>query len=565
MAPKRPTDIFINYTFYGGIEISLWILFFYLGQVTGGANLSLFFKIFSALADSTFFLFFLIFLKGKLKYISLFVPFIVSFIIWVNILYFRNFHDLVPASLYLSNQVGDETVVSSIRSSSRLSDIILFIAPFIPVIIALGLNFKDLVQIKLQNSFIISILVVLLASWGITFVGAYRRISIYNATSDVPKVLKGLYPEFTTNWIFFYNQHNFTGYIFRCITKSFGTKKILTQSEIDDIKGSIISKSFRDTTINNIGRRSNLILIVVESLPMKILELENRKSIIPCLDSLVNDSLSILKRTIVIKAPGRSSDAQFIYNTGILPLRDEPLVTNYASKDYPSISKAMGGYSMEIIGEKGSLWSHNITTKSYGYDKLISDIADAKVNQDSIIFDRAISEIKNLHSPFFLFVSTLSMHDPYLDPKVSHELSPIELDRFEDSRDKEYLQRLNHFDKYLGIFLQKLKGQDKYDHTAIVIVGDHDINEESVSEKLYDTAVPLIILNAGISEFKKGDITQLDIFPSILEMLNLNYQFLGVSYSGLGRSIFQDPSDSSMYVPSEADYEISSQLIRGVY
>ena len=565
MVYKLHTGSILNCIFYGGLWLSLWILFFYFGHVTGTAHISLFFKIFSACADSSLFVFFLIFLRGKWKYCSLVIPFLISFILWVNTLYFRNFQDLIPASLYLTNQAGDETVVSSISNSSRASDIILLLAPFIPVIITFGLNRRCFVQTKPQKLLIIGAFVVLSVSWGITFGGAYRRVSIYHATSERTKVLKGLYPEFATNWIFFYDQHNFTGYLFRCIYKSIGTKKILTQRELIDIKEYLSSKNMDKTTDNSFSKRNNLVFIVVESMPRKILELEDRKKYIPVLDSLLNEPMTILSRTLVIPSYGRSSDAQFIYNTGLLPLRDEPVVTNHASKDYPSISKAIGGYSMEIIGEKGSLWSHNVTNKSYGYDNLISDIAAKEINQDSIIFNRATQELNNLTQPFFLFISTLSMHDPCLISKVSPRLSPMDLENFKDERDKEYLQRLSHFDYSLGTFLQNLKEQGKYDETVIVIIGDHEIREECISEKFYDNSVPLILLNSGKSGFYKREITQLDIFPSILDILNLNYRFLNVPYSGLGQSIFRYTEDTNESTPSEEDYKVSEMLIRGTY
>ena len=182
------------------------------------------------------------------------------------------------------------------------------------------------------------------------------------------------------------------------------------------------------------------------------------------------------------------------------------------------------------------------------------------MDQDKVIFQRALTEIPKMHEPFYLFLSTLSMHDPFVEEKVSDHSVDKYLNDFTDDRDKEYLRRVSFFDKQLGAFINQLKKMNLYDDTLIVIVGDHEVNKNTVSKKLWDDSVPLLILDEGKREYRKMDVSQMDIFPTIISLLGLDYEYerFDVKYSGLGNSLF-DVSKSA--IPTEKDYEISDLII----
>ena len=109
--------------------------------------------------------------------------------------------------------------------------------------------------------------------------------------------------------------------------------------------------------------------------------------------------------------------------------------------------------------------------------------------------------------------------------------------------------------------ISKLKKEGLYDKTLIVIAGDHPIREKYVSELLWDDKVPLIILNSNRTKVADREYTQADVFPTILSIMNLDYKYKGINYTGVGRSIFSDSIGPST-MPSDKAYEISSWLIR---
>ena len=160
-----------------------------------------------------------------------------------------------------------------------------------------------------------------------------------------------------------------------------------------------------------------------------------------------------------------------------------------------------------------------------------------------------------------MFMSTMTMHDPYLSHNISGSSQLNDTIRYKDSRDKEYLERLNYFDRILGKFLDKTKEAGLYDNTLVVIAGDHEISEDDIPDYLNDKYVPVIILNSPLTGVPaETDITQLDVFPTILDMMNQQYEYLGVEYKGLGTSIFS--TSKGHHIPSEEDYKISEWIIK---
>lgn len=522
--------------------------------------ISLPFKICSSVADASLLTFLCSLIRGKWKRLTCILPFLIFLLTTANSIYFRFFNDLIPSSLYRVSELGNDAIISNVRESLGLCHLLSFIFASIPLIFLMfGLNGKK-GSLNSSRVMIYSCLLICALSWGCSLAGAFRRHKIYDLQEkesiSFGDLLERVYPSNTIDWIFFYANHNFTGYIIRVISQSGNGSRTLSEEDIRFVRAHI-SNTHAIPDIKSDSIRDNLIFIVVESLPYCVLESVD-SLLIPNLHSLICKPGSIVKRCEVLADYGRSSDAQFIYNTGLLPLRQEPLVTKFASNDYPSLSKAIGGTSIEVIGENSGLWAHGVTTKSYGFTSLISGIAVQKINQDSIIFDRALTVIE-ADSPRYLFVTTISMHSPYnienVTPKLTGSLTTS------DPRDREYLSRLSHFDSALGSFISGLKRMGKYDKSLIVITGDHEIGAESISSAFWDNAIPFIILNSPlVSTCDRSQYTQLDVFPSIMDAMGLKYSYLGVDYRGLGLSIFSKCGIEKEI--TETDYEVSEMIIK---
>lgn len=546
---------------------TLFILFFKFAFSLELTHISLIFKISSALADTCVIVLPCMFLKGKWRYVAIVMTFLISILLYANILYYRNFADLIQPSSYLNADLGDTTVRSGAISSFHISDILFLFLPLCPLSYLIWRSRKALYS-PINSKWKISVAALCVMSWGVSYAGVFRRLMLWYPDYTSKDVTELIFDKSTLTWRDFYEYHNFAGYTVICLINSFNIGMELTPDDIESIRCHLSDNAEKRSfeTIDSIAshKGQNLIMIIVESLPYKALLHPEAPVITPTLMKAMKDSSAIVSKCRVLADYGRSSDAQFIFNTGLLPLKHEALVDNYALNDYPSLAKAFGHPSMEIIGENKRLWLHSLTTKGYGFDTLIDNVAPDGLNQDSIIFKRAEIEVSKLKSPFFLFITTISMHDPYEDHKVSDIVS-IPSILTGDKRDREYFARLHHFDKNLGKFLATLKSKGIYDNSIIVILGDHEIRASKISADLQDDHVPFIILNSPLKSKDGLTTTQLDVFPSILDMMGFRYPYLGIDYSGLGQSIFSSKAQSEHpYSPSEKDYEISEMLIKGI-
>ncbi|MDE7351178.1 MAG: sulfatase-like hydrolase/transferase [Muribaculaceae bacterium] len=546
--------------------ISLFLLFLDFGLSLHLSHISLPFKISSALADSCVIVILCMFLKGKWRIIWVAAAFLIGIILYVNLLYHRNFEDILQASSYLNADLRDPAITDGALSSFKMSDVTFFILPLCPLGYLLWRRGSALYS-QIGDVYKYVAFALCLMSWCVSYAGVFRRTSLWNPNESFKKVTSVIFSTESDTWCRTYEMHNFTGYTVRCILSCFNIGMDLTPSDIEGIKHHLAGKAdnLRIPTDQSTSARKkkNLIMIIVESLPYKVIEKPEAATLMPTIMTVYNDSSTIVSKCRILADYGRSSDAQFIYNTGLLPLKHEALVDNYAYNDYPSIAKALSKPSMEIIGESKGLWLHSLTTKSYGFDMLIDNIAPTGQDQDSIIFNRAEMEISRLESPFFLFITTITMHDPYDERKVTDEASYTLL-KTDDERDYEYYARLHHFDKSLGKFLLALKGKGIYDDSVIVILGDHEIRASKISASLHDDHVPFIIINSPLNCRSGLPTTQLDVFPTILDMMGCEYKYLGVEYTGLGQSVFSTEARSgSYYKPTDKDFQVSEMIIKG--
>ncbi len=288
---------------------------------------------------------------------------------------------------------------------------------------------------------------------------------------------------------------------------------------------------------HNNGR--NVILLIVESLASDAVGMNiNGVDVTPCLDSLMReDSTAISARHVVAQVNhGRSSDGQFIYNTGLLPLRNSVVAKRYPAADYPSLAKALDRpYSFEVIGEKPTFYNHSTTNLSYGYDRLFTSDKSEWL-EDNEILDKALVEITAAGKPFFCEITTLTMHDPY-----NHHISrPTAISEAEghDPRDINYLEQVHVFDGLLGQFVESLKEAGIYQNTILIIVSDHEPRKTCLGEGLISSDIFFLALNTGRRGFGIDRIVgQIDIFPTILDIAGIG----GYRYPGVGTSLIAAP------------------------
>lgn len=281
------------------------------------------------------------------------------------------------------------------------------------------------------------------------------------------------------------------------------------------------------------NRDKNLIFIVVESLNSWVVGHQcGDRSITPVLDSLINapgtiSCLRVSPQTLI----GNSADGQLIYNTGLLPINHGVAAMTYGQNTYPALAKALNiRRAEEFIVEGGAVWDHHITNVSYGYDRLNDEIAVEDLSMDRGVLVTALDSIATMPRPFLTEITTMSMHHPFEDPDVPALPEVEALD--EEPLRKGYLNAVAEFDNALGCFIRSLKAKGLFDNSVIILASDHD-HFTSEAEMDNDTRLPIVFmaLNTGLSRRIEYATGQVDVFPTVLEIMNRRdgWQGLGVS------------------------------------
>ena len=303
----------------------------------------------------------------------------------------------------------------------------------------------------------------------------------------------------------------------------------------------------------------NLVLIVVESLHSWPIGMSvDGREVTPVLNRLVKgDSVIYAPHVMFQTSHGHSSDAHFIYNTGLLPLRDGVVAVNWGNGRYPSLAEALEGYDCrEIICTPGVNWNQSVTSRTYGFDTLytrdhlMADGAFQRHNgiDDAVLTDFASRLIPQLRQPFFLEMVTMTMHTPYPRDKVRHSWI-LDSDTLNaDARG--YLNCVNLTDSCIGALMDDIRKLGLGGNTVFAIVSDHtqvylnriEGRHDSIAEPR-DWGIPLIITGVDTTMCYQPVIGQVDVFPTLLDVMGANEY----DWKGLGFSILRYPVVGAIY------------------
>lgn len=291
----------------------------------------------------------------------------------------------------------------------------------------------------------------------------------------------------------------------------------------------------------------NLILILVESFQSWTIGLTvGEIEVTPNINSLLEqENVAYFPKEMPQVKDGRSSDAQLIINTGLLPLNTGAAASLYATNTFPSLASALKErkyYSVSFICDKKSFWNQGVTTIAYGFDKLYDQLQgdEGREKADENLFKKAIPIMQEIKSPFYAQLVTLSSHEPYLKPIMNN--SRLLGESFKDDEVKNYLVAIQYVDKCIAEFIDGLKRAGLYDNSIIVITGDHEqmtYNKLEGRQQLEarDCFVPFIVINSPLkSKHTDKVIGQIDIYTSLLSIIGCNDYF----FKGLGENVFGD-------------------------
>ena len=330
--------------------------------------------------------------------------------------------------------------------------------------------------------------------------------------------------------------------------------------------------------------KKNLVLLICEFLESWPIGVKiDGMEVTPVLNSLVEDSTTYYAPYVLTQVgSGHSIDGQLIYTTGLLPTPNEVFSMKYPDRDYPSLNKILkkdrNTRSILMTPDKPTTWNMLAVEKKFEYDSILcsnSWVKDEKIFRfisDKSFFRQSIGELKkgNLwpeNTPGMLTFITSSGHRPFI---INSELRDPHFDISKMSLPKlleDYIIATHYVDAQLKTVIDYIKSRSDYDDTMIVILGDHEglgmdrkvflensrFAREHVGEGRY---TPMIVVNSPVSGRYDEVMGQIDVFPTLLDMLGVNSD----EWRGMGISVL-DPSKPGLAfsaIPLEMDGDADS-------
>lgn len=194
---------------------------------------------------------------------------------------------------------------------------------------------------------------------------------------------------------------------------------------------------------------------------------------------------------------GTSSDAEFTFNTSLMPSTSGTVFVNFFDREYistPNLLREKGYYTFSMHGNTGEFWNRNIMHENLGFDKFYSKdsyIIDETIGlgiSDKSFYNQSINIIKQIKqeekSPYYGLLITLTNHTPFSDLELMDEYPTtidIELNNQTITREYlngttigNYLRSVHYADQALGEFINGLDKENLLEDTIIIIYGDHD-------------------------------------------------------------------------------------------
>jgi lipoteichoic acid synthase len=499
-------------------------------------NLQKFLLLINPLSSALFFFGFALLFKKHAKLVLIIINFLLSFLLYANIAYYRFFNDFITIPVLMqaktnSGQLGD----SAISLMSPL-DIFYFTDFFVLIILALTV-FKR-VTVQSRKSFKIVLL------FSIT-------VFLFNlglAEKDRPQLLSR---SFDRNYLVKYlGAYNFTIYDIVQNIKSSSQRALADSSDITDVEN-YRKANYTEPNPAYFGKAKgmNVIYVSLESFQNFMIDykMPNGQEVTPFLNSLAHDGNTFYFDNFFHQTgQGKTSDAEFLMENSLYPMSQGAVFVNKAQNTYqatPAILKGYGYNSAVFHGNYKTFWNRNVMYKALGYDQFYdaeyySMTDENKKNygmKDKPFFQESMPMLENLKQPFYTKFISLSNHFPFeMDP----EDTTFPAGDFGDTVVNQYFQSANYMDQALEQFFNALKADGLYDKTVIVLYGDHyGISENHNDAMAKVLGVPEITptINAGLQRVPlfihvpgvKGGVQhqyggEVDVRPTLLHLLGID-------------------------------------------
>lgn len=509
--------------------------------------------------------------RGQLKY-SILVSFLITFI-WSfsNVLYSRFFfHYITLSSMEEAGALSDGLVINSMLAGIQIRDVY-----YVIVLMVFLFLYHKCISISVRIWYFFKLVVVCVLS-----IYVFDLLShMFYCVSQADLRYWGYYKRRVGRRVF--GQNHFLGLPIHAHFHNGSVKSLVIESimsiqdniELDDNQKSIINNALKESESSMIASIpnqdvKNIIFILIESQMSFVIDMSvGGKEVTPCLNALKADSTVYYNGNVRSNITlGESADGQYIYMTGLLPLRSMVTVSKACKRKLPGLPrqfKKIGiTHSRMILPTSSSLWRQDDMCQQYGFDRLYAS-NDYPGEHMQTLTDKQVFELasmidkKESDAPFFSIVLTASMHQPYdknidstfviNNPSMNEEL-------------KYYLNACHYTDHSIGDYLLSLKHNGLYDNSLIVIASDHHVHSTDFGGGITNN-IPFFIINGYLSQnIYKGMCNQLDLYTTIINIVNIPN-----AWPGLGRSLLNNNYGSFNFLNLKNRWDVSEWILMSDY
>lgn len=478
-----------------------------------------------------------LFMKQRIRHIYIIVVSTLGTILLISNMSFYSFYNdfLTIPVLFQSSNMGD--LDSSIQEIVKPSYFLMFVDILILIWLARKNRHKDsgAVTVKERRSYFLVVCVVFIFNVGLAEI---QRPQFLTRSFDREILVKN---------IGIFNFHIYDGIVQSATTAQ---RALADSDELVEIQNYVNANEKEPSEeMFGIAKDRNVIFVSLESTQSFVLnETLYGKEITPFLNDFLNESY-YFENFYHQTEQGKTSDSEFIVANSLYPLGRGSVFFTNSENEYnatPEILKDYGYYSATFHANNATFWNRDIVYDSFEVDTFF-DIESYDITpensfgwglKDKEFFEQTVDLMKTLPQPFYSYSITLTNHFPF---ELEEEDKLI--DEYDSNSEifNRYLQTVRYQDEALKRFIEKLKEENLYEHSIIVLMGDHYGISENHNEALaqfldkdeitpYDTIqlqrVPFVIHIPGVTDQHPeliSDISgQIDVKPTLLHLLGID-------------------------------------------
>ncbi|HWI63247.1 MAG TPA: LTA synthase family protein [Symbiobacteriaceae bacterium] len=479
---------------------------------------------------------------------------VITFILFADILYYRQFGDLVSiASLRFLPQLA--TVKDSVTHLLLASDIWLWAD--ILLIGALALlphgsadhwwGRLQRATLGLKSSAVLSLSGVAVVT-AVAFLDPYLSAKYYGHSMVASRM--GLLN---------YHLFDIGNYLGRLAARM--TPSAPAVAEVKQYFAPLRSPLPEQPPLYGVAKGKNVIVLQIESLQAFALGLKvDGQEVTPNMNRLAGESLNFTD-FYTQTGQGVTSDADLLANCSLYPTRTGAVYYDYAANDYrcmPWLLRQNGYKAVAMQGMPPDFWNLASVYPHVGFEKYynLKDgfTTDEKIGiglSDMSFVRQAADHLKALPQPYYAFLVTLTSHGPFDFEGLPRELK---LGDLEGTDAGHYLHAVHYTDKAIGVLLDRLKADGALDNSVIMLYGDHAgifrgnsgipellpmAKEDEAGWTRMEKRIPFMIRLPGAAHAGEQINTagQIDIAPTLAALLGVPTD----STYFFGRNLNQEP------------------------